>query len=62
MQRQFRFRYGGTWTRWFNDEEDLSLLRRFDVNAIEVLEMMTPKMFEQQHPEFAAQIAREIKA
>ncbi len=39
--RKVRFKYNGTWTRWFNQEEDLSEIHNIPVEAMEIQELMT---------------------
>ena len=38
--KQTRFKYAGSWTRWFGPDEDLSIMRTIDIEAMEVVETM----------------------
>ena len=45
MTYKLRFKYDGTWTRWFNQGEDLLALKGKKIEAAEVIETMTEEEF-----------------
>lgn len=42
-KRRFRFKYDGSWTRWFTDDDDLEWLKNVLVDAMETSETMQLK-------------------
>lgn len=42
-KRKFRFKYDGSWTRWFNDDDDLSWLTNVLIDEIEMTETVQKK-------------------
>lgn len=45
MTYKLRFKYEGTWTRWFNEGENLSWLTEFRIEAVQVHEEMSAQEF-----------------
>ncbi len=41
MIYKLRFKYNGTWTRWFNEGEDLSEFKDINIEMAQVHEEMT---------------------
>lgn len=50
--KEFRFRYRGSWTRWFKEHEDLAQFGHLgaEVDAVEVTEEMTREEFSKRFP------------
>lgn len=51
MTYKLRFKYNGTWTRWYNENEDLEWIKGITCDEIEMTETMTYKEFVKRHRE-----------
>ncbi len=49
MTFKMRFKYDGTWTRWFNEGENLSELKNINIEMVEIIERMTYAEFLKQY-------------
>ena len=54
--KQFRFWYTGSWTRWFTEDDDLSILRGLPIEKVEVIEEVSRDQFQREFPNLSAQL------